>query len=343
MPRERYAPGGAPTRPATPLPRPRVSPTSVGDEPVAGEPLAGLGERQVRRRQDDVRLHEVLAGERRALAAHQLEQLLEDLVEAVLVARLHGGDGVVVELVQAVRVPVREQVLPLGGDADDHDWLSDCFWGSSPAPSACGALPWLSSAFSRARSSSTADCDVSWVSWRSMSSWPAVSESWSSNAPAASSSSIAFARARMFSVLSTARCMAMPTSAISSPTPDAASEIFTCASAAEYCALMTSFLVRNWSILVRSWRSLSMSDCCWVSSSATWPSSDCSSSWVNCLRSSATRARSSRFWASAWRACVSSFSTCCSSFCCWSWRRFLDVTTSAIPFLTFWSSSICFW
>ena len=41
----------------------------------------------------------------------------------------------------------------------------------------------------------------------------------------------------------------MPTSAISSPTPDAASEIFTEASAAEYCALMTSFLVRNWSIL----------------------------------------------------------------------------------------------
>ena len=53
----------------------------------------------------------------------------------------------------------------------------------------------------------------------------------------------------MFSVLSTARCIAMPTSAISSPTPDAASEIFTEASAAEYCALMTSFLVRNWSIL----------------------------------------------------------------------------------------------
>jgi hypothetical protein len=43
------------------------------------------------------------------------------------------------------------------------------------------------------------------------------------------------------------------------------------------------------------------------------------------------------------RACVSSLTTCCSSFCCWSWRRFLDVTTSAMPFLTFWSSSICFW
>ena len=101
-------------------------------------------------------------------------------------------------------------------------------------------------------SSSTAEAEDSSCNWRSMSSCPAVSESWSSNAPEASSSSIAFARARMFSVLSTARCIAMPTSAISSPTPDAASEIRTEASAAEYCALMTSFLVRNWSIFDRS-------------------------------------------------------------------------------------------
>ena len=45
-----------------------------------------------------------------------------------------------------------------------------------------------------------------------------------------------------------ARCIARPTSAISSPTPVAASEIRTWASAAEYCALMTSFLVRKASI-----------------------------------------------------------------------------------------------
>ena len=58
-----------------------------------------------------------------------------------------------------------------------------------------------------------------------------------------------------------ARCIASPTSAISSPTPVAASEIFTEASAAEYCALMTSFLVRNWSIFVRSCCSFWISDC----------------------------------------------------------------------------------
>src|SRR5829696_2908941 len=153
---------------------------------------------------------------------------------------------------------------------------------------------------------------------------------------------MALARARMFSVLSTARCIAMPTSAISSPTPVAASEILTWASAAEYWALMTSFLVRNCSSLERSFCSLSIRPCCCCSSSATCWSSVCSSVWANCLRSSAVRARSSRPPASAWRAWVSSLTTCCSSFCCCSCRRFLAVTTSAMPFLTFCSSSICF-
>ena len=127
--------------------------------------------------------------------------------------------------------------------------------------SACGgAAPWPSSAFmlrevvvDRRRATSAR------AAGDRCRPGPAVSDSWSSNAPEASSSSIALARARMFSVLSTARCIAMPTSAISSPTPDAASEIFTEASAAEYCALMTSFLVRNWSIFVRSVASLSIS------------------------------------------------------------------------------------
>ena len=138
----------------------------------------------------------------------------------------------------------------------------------------------------------------------------------SSNAPACSSSSTADARARIVSVLSSARCIARPRSAISSPTPLAASEIRTWASAAEYCALMTSFLVRNCSIfcaqllLVR--RSAAPAG---ASSSLTCWSSDCSSVCASVLRSSAVRARSSRPWASAWRACVSSLTTCCSSFC----------------------------
>ena len=100
-----------------------------------------------------------------------------------------------------------------------------------------------------------------------MSSSPEPIVVMSSKAPAASSSETASARAFMFSVLSTARCIASPTSAICSPTPVAASEICTCASAAEYCALMTSFLVRNASIFARSFCSESVSFCCWSSSS----------------------------------------------------------------------------
>ena len=102
-----------------------------------------------------------------------------------------------------------------------------------------------------------------------MSSWPEPSCVRSSKVPAASSSSTADARAFMSSVLSTARCIARPTSAISSPTPVAASEIRTCASAAEYWALMTSFLVRNASIFVRRRFSDSVSLSCWDCSSAT--------------------------------------------------------------------------
>src|SRR3954451_19615403 len=305
---------------------------SVRDQPVAGEVLAGLDEAEVGRRDDQVGLLELLVVEPLPVAAHQLEHLLEDRVEAALVAAVDRRDRIVVQFVEPLPVAVGEPVLALRGDPHDHAGFS-C-WGvasPSPASSACGGGdPWPSSAFMRARSSSTCDEEVSSASWRSMSSPPEPSWRLSSNAPEASSSS-------------TARCMARPTSAISSPTPVAASEILTEASAAEYWALMTSFLVRNWSIFVRSDCSFSISPCCWDSSSATCWSSDCSSPWANCLRSSAVRARSSRPWERAWRACVSSLTTCCSSFCCWSCRRFLDVTTSAMPFLTFWSSSICFW
>ncbi len=120
--------------------------------------------------------------------------------------------------------------------------------------------------------------------------------------PAFSSSSTAAGPGAHRSVLSSARWIASPRSAISSPTPLAASEILTCASAAEYWALMTSFLVRKVSILVRSFFSFSMSCSCCVSSSLTCVSSDCSSVWATVLRSSAARARSSRPCETACRA-----------------------------------------
>ena len=139
----------------------------------------------------------------------------------------------------------------------------------------------------------------------------------------------------MFSVFSSARWIASPRSAICSPTPFAASEIRTWASAAESCALMTSFLVRKVSILACIFFSLSVSCSCCFSSSTTCWSSVCSSFWASVFRSSAVRARSSRPPASACRAWVSSLATLCSSLSDCIWRRFFDVTTSAMPFFTF--------
>src|SRR4051794_12019349 len=250
---ERYGGCGAPTRPATPHLPSVASPRSgsVRDEAFTRELVTGLLERQVGGRDDHVGLLQHVVADGLAVGADELDEGGEGGVEGLLVSGLDGADDLVVELVEPVGVRVREVVLPLRGDPDDHAGRS---WegagagvdAGSPEPSAAwGAVPWPSSARSRLRSSSTAEAEDSSCSWRSMSSWPAVRLSWSSNAPEASSSSMALARARMFSVLSTARCIAIPTSAISSPTPDAASEIRTEASAAEYCALMTSFLVRN--------------------------------------------------------------------------------------------------
>ena len=86
----------------------------------------------------------------------------------------------------------------------------------------------------------------------------------SSSVPASISSSTADARACICSVLSFARWIASPVSAIWSPIPVAASPIRTCASAAEYCALITSFCERNASIFACSCFSeaTSFSCCC---------------------------------------------------------------------------------
>ena len=98
----------------------------------------------------------------------------------------------------------------------------------------------------------------------------------SSSAPEVVSSSIAEARACICSVLSFARWIARPVSAICSPIPVAASPIRTWASAAEYCALIVSFCVRKASTLAESAFSLAMSFSCCCSSPFVCSSSDCS-------------------------------------------------------------------
>src|SRR3954452_3953477 len=311
----------------------------VRDQALPAELLARLLEGEVGGREDELRRLEVVVRQRLALGADEVQQRVEGTAEAVLVGGPHGAHHGIVELVQPGVVGVVAAVLGLVRDADDH-----CVAPPSPSwPFGAALSPEPSSAFILASSSSTSLDELSCASWRSMSSWPGPSAVRSSNVPAASSSDTASARARICSVLSCARCMARPTSAICSPTPVAASEIRTWASAAEYWALMTSFLVRKASIFWRSFCSESVSFCCWPSSSATCWSSPCSSVWATFLRSSAVRASSSLPAASAWRACVSSFTTDCSSFWDCICRRFFAVTTSAMPFLTFCSDSSWRW
>src|SRR4051812_26343419 len=120
----RYAECGVATRPATPPLSAGVSPMSVGNEAVAGEGFAGLDEREIRRRQDHVGLLEHVVADRRAFTAYEVEHRVKERVEALLIPGLNGRDGVVVELVELVRVVIGDLVLALRGDADDHAGFS---------------------------------------------------------------------------------------------------------------------------------------------------------------------------------------------------------------------------
>src|SRR5581483_1046493 len=301
----------------------------VRDEALAREQLARLVEREVLRRQHGVRRHELLVREAGAAVADGRGQRLQPVPERALIVRLDGSHDRIVELVQPLEQRVVDAELPLAEQPDDHVASPSICFGASPCPS---------SAFIFASSSSTwLPCEIC-ASCRSMSSPDEVR---SVSAPDAVSSSTAFARACICSVLSFARWIASPTSAISSPIPVAASLIRTCASAAEYCALMTSFCVRKDSTFACSVRSPSISFCCCASSCcpccmipSSWP-------WTAALRDSASRARSSRPALSASRACPSSLSTCCCIVAYWSSSRFFAVVTSAMPRLTFCSWRSC--
>src|SRR5207237_6937426 len=78
------------------------SSASVGEQALAGELLAGLREREVRRGEDQRGLAEVVVAQRRAAGAHQLQQLAVGAGEGRLVRGLHGADRRVVELVELV-------------------------------------------------------------------------------------------------------------------------------------------------------------------------------------------------------------------------------------------------
>src|SRR5206468_515238 len=243
------------------------------NKPLAAELGARLFERHVGWRQDQVRSDQLILAHGPTFAANEVQHAPERRLELLLVRRPAHSDHLIVELAELRPRLFWKLVLSLGRYPDDHgaccSCCGDCFCSTpppEPAPSS-PADPAPSSAFIFWSSESTSLEEDSSLSWRSMSSSPWPSAVRSSNVPAASSSPTAPARAFMFSVLSTARCIASPTSAICSPTPVAASEIRTCASAALYWALMTSFLVRKASTFERSCCSESISFCCCDSSS----------------------------------------------------------------------------
>src|SRR4029077_13778026 len=114
----------------------------------------------------------------------------EQLRELRLVARLERPLGLVIQVVQALRDLVVDLELPFSEHPNDHCLSSFCF---SPGPS---------SDFSCSSSWSTCDFDA--IAPSSRSSW-VWSEVKSSSAPDSVSSSIAEARACIWSVLSFAR------------------------------------------------------------------------------------------------------------------------------------------
>src|SRR4051812_26079587 len=139
----------------------------VGDQAFAGELLAGLGERQVGRREGVLRGLEGVGVERLRLGADDGGQVLAGGGEAVLVARLDRPDDRVVELVEAGVEAVVQAVLSLVGDADDH--------ACPPSPSCLASPPCepgFSSAFIFASSSSTSLEELSCAGWRFLSSLP---------------------------------------------------------------------------------------------------------------------------------------------------------------------------
>src|SRR5690606_37764437 len=147
---------------------------------------------------------QVLVGQPLALALHQLPHLVQDPVELGLVAGVRRGLGLLVEGVQLPEQVVARAELPFAHQPDDHGFSSSSFW----------APPAASSPFSFASSSSTWLCVEICASSRSSDVSPEVK---SSSVPDSTSSSTAAARACMSSVLSCARWMARPVSAISSP------------------------------------------------------------------------------------------------------------------------------
>src|SRR3954451_2944317 len=104
----------------------------AGDQPVAAEVGLRLRERRVERRHDHVGGVEIVPGERLAGGPHERRHPREQAGEPGFVARFDGPPRAVVEVVQRRPLVVRERVVDLAREPDDH---AEASLESSPAPS----------------------------------------------------------------------------------------------------------------------------------------------------------------------------------------------------------------
>src|SRR5215218_4956015 len=230
-------------RPASAGNRVRAIRSSPRDEPLVAEDLANFVNGGVGAGQDQVGGAEVVGRQLLAGAADAGQQGLEGGRELGLVAAVDRLGQVVVQPVELVDVALGDLELPLATDPDDHRRSSStgasagvgagaasgaASWSGAPSCLAV-VLPPVSSPLRRDSSASTAGS----ANPRSSSAWSrSLDMEASSRAPEAISSSRAPERACIWATLSSARCMARPTSPISSPIPEMASLTLVWASAA---------------------------------------------------------------------------------------------------------------
>src|SRR5215218_342306 len=222
--------------------RVRAISSSPRDEALVAEDLANFVDGGVGAGKDQVGGADPVGRELLAGGADAGQQGLQGGGELGVVAGVDRLGEVVVEPVELVDVVLGDVELALAADPDDHRrssstgastgaWADAGAAVSSPEPSSCLAvvLPPVSSPRRRVSSASTAGSAMS----RSSSAWSrSLDMEASSRAPEAISSSRAPERACIWATLSSARCMARPTSPISSPIPEMASLTLVWASAA---------------------------------------------------------------------------------------------------------------
>src|SRR5215218_7289987 len=215
--------------------------SSPRDEPLVAEDLANFVDTRVGTGKDQVGGPDPVGRQLLAGGADAGQQGLEGTLELGLVAGVDRLGQVLVQPVELVDVALGHVELPLTADPDDHRRSSStgasagvsagALTGVSSGASICLAvvLPPVSSPRRRASSASTAGS----ANPRSSSAWSrSLDMEASSSAPDAISSSRAPERACIWATLSSARCMARPTSPISSPIPEMASLTLVWASAA---------------------------------------------------------------------------------------------------------------